>query len=233
MKKLIVIIILVIVCGYFGYKGYILNKYKSTQDSAEIDTSRIFNKTIEVPYHYSYQASIESLIDGSYMTGYEKKEDSNFYVLYDDNHEVKNYYSVSIMPEYINLLGYNYTMEVDNHEFVQEAGVKKFLINNNIKNDIDLLKYIKDNYYLKSNIFSTINSIKNNYMINEFVAITFSNFKSIDLISDNYGYIINIKDDLKEVHLLHNSKEYVITLGGEELTKEDFIDTLLGTISFD
>jgi hypothetical protein len=70
-------------------------------------------------------------------------------------------------------------------------------------------------------------------MINEFATISLPIFESIELLSNNYGYIINIKDGLKEIHLLHDDNQYIITLGGNDLTSEAFINSLISTIVFD
>ena len=40
-------------------------------------------------------------------------------------------------------------------------------------------------------------------------------------------------DNVKEIHLLNNNKEYIIALGGSELTSDSFINNLLGSITFD
>ena len=234
MKKWIIGIIIVLIVGYFSYKGYLLYKYRCIDcENNIVNTETIFNNNIEVLDIYSSHTSINSLINGTYIPGYEKSENGNFYVLYDDNHEVKSYYFVSIMPQYIDSLSYDYEMTVEDKELVQDKSIKDFLKNNNITNDVDLLTYIKNNYPLHSNIFSTKNAIKNNYMINEFAAIALPIFDSIDLIDNNYGYRINIKDGLKEIHFLHDDNQYIITLGGEDLTSEAFINSLISTIVFD
>ena len=233
MKKYIIAIVIILIVGYFGYKGYLLYKYRSVNNDVVIDTSKIFEKKVEVLNIFSTHIPISSLIDGSYLPGYVKPEDSSFYVLYDENHEVKAYYLASELSQYIYELSYEYEMTVEDKEYVQDNKIKDFLKKNNINNDIELFNYIKYNYPCKSNIFSSKNTIKNNYMINEFVAIALTNFESIDLIGDNYGYIINIKDNLKEIHLLHDDKQYIITLGGTELTSDAFINSLISSIVFD
>ena len=234
MKKYWIIIIIIMIGGYFGYKGYLLYKYRCIDcENNIINTEKIFNNNIEILDIYSSQISINSLINGTVIPGYEKSENGNFYVLYDDNHEVKSYYSVNIIPQYIDSLSYEYEMTIEDKELVRDKKIKNFLKKNNITNDIDLLTYIKNNYPLHSNIFSTKYTIKNNYMINEFAAIALPIFNSIELLSDHYGYIINIKDGLKEIHLLHDDKQYIITLGGNEITTPDFINYLLSSVSFD
>ena len=111
--------------------------------------------------------------------------------------------------------------------------MKDYLNKNNIKNDIDLLKHIKEKYYIKSYIYTPIKTMKSNYIINSFVQIALPEFKNIVLVKgDNTnGYIINTKS-VSEIHLLYNDDQYIITLSGNEITNKEFINNLLETISF-
>ena len=62
------------------------------------------------------------------------------------------------------------------------------------------------------------------------------NIDNIVLISgDLKGYMINYhteNNSVKEIHLLHNDKQYIMLLGGKDTTTNEFITDLLSSISF-
>ena len=75
-------------------------------------------------------------------------------------------------------------------------------------------------------------TIKNNFLINSFVEVTLPDFKNITLIDGRIsGYIINVPSTkAKEIHILDNDVQYIITLSGDSITNSDFIMELLETI---
>ena len=235
MKKKIIFILLIIVLAFIVFKSFMLYKYHANKN--EVNTSVVFNKTININ-RKDNNSDIYTYINNTF----DNYVDSNtsFKVKYDENNKVESFYSIDEVEQYINILN------IKNMEFVKENTyndfvttdklTKDYLSNHNIKNDIDLLKYIKDNYYFSNNIFTCFKTMKNNYLLNSFVDSTMPSYKEIILIDgDITGYIIDIESnkDIREIHILNNNKQYVIVLGGNQITSDDFITEFLSSINVD
>ena len=238
--KILIGILVLVILGFIIYKFIMLNKYKVEEVS--IDNKAIFNETLDIHFNgNSNPASFEEMSYYDYFSDYVDKEDVAFKVKYDDSGKVISYYNLVKVKQYI------YNLNVDSFKpasetgenkfnFATEKDMQEFLNDNNIKDDIDLLNYIKDNYYLKNSLFTSTKMMKSNYIINSFVDVAFPVFKSFTLINgDNFkGYMINANQpqNLKQIHLLHGDSQYVITLFGDEITSAEFISSLLESISF-
>ena len=235
MKKKIIFILLIIVLAFIVFKSFMLYKYHVNKN--EINTSVVFNKTITIN-RKDNNSDIYTYINNTF----DNYVDSNtsFKVKYDENNKVESFYSMDEVEQYINILN------MKNMEFVKENTyndfvttdklTKDYLSNHNIKNDIDLIKYIKDNYYFSNNIFTCFKTMKINYLLNSFVDSTMPSYKEIILIDgDITGYIIDIESnkDIREIHILNNNKQYVIVLGGNQITSDDFITEFLSSINVD
>ena len=240
-KRIIIIPIiffLIVAIVFFGYKLVMLNKYSS--EEIEINKDAIFNETITINEEYNSEetSTHKDMTYGDFFSDYVDTDNNSFKVKRDLNNEVVSYYNIERERQYINLLNiYSFELftEEEEKDYSTDISMKKFLSNNNINNDIDLLKYIKDNYYIKNSIFTFASNMKKNFIINTFVEVAFPNFNNIVLIDGNIkGYIINPKTNikLKEIHLLNNDNQYVITLFGDEITNDEFINNLLKSIKF-
>ena len=233
LKIKITILILLILTGFIIYKFIMLQKYNVEEIS--INTSAIFNEKLNIKNNSINDKKYKSMSYKDYFIGYVIKEETDFKVKYDEKNEVSSFYNIIKDKQYTNLLNNNsFTIFSDknNSNFSTEKYMKDYLNSNNIKDDIDLLKYIKDNYYLKNSLFTSTSVMKGNYIINSFTQITLPEFNSITLIDgDLKGYIINAKT-IKEIHLLYNNDQYIITLAGDELINNEFINKLLESIMF-
>ena len=233
LKVKITILILFILIGFIIYKFIMLQKYNVEETSINTDT--IFNEKMNIKSNGINDVKFKSMLYKDYFTDYVIKEGTEFKVKYDENNKVSSFYNISKDKQYIYLLNNNsFTIFSDKKDpnFSTEKYMKDYLKNNNIKDDVDLLKYIKDNYYLKNNLFTSTNIMKSNYIINSFTQIALPEFNSITLVEgDVYGYIINAKT-IREIHLLHNNDQYTITLVGKELINDEFINKLLESIVF-
>lgn len=238
-KKLIGICILAIFL-LLMCKLYILHKYKS--EDIKIDTSLIFNETLTIPDKLENNSSdsinYQKLTISNYFQEYvESTSNPNLKVKYNDNNEVISFYSMSSSKQYIKLLNmkaFELTENNDsNIELDTDKNMKLLLEKNKINNDVDYLNYIKDNYYFKNNIITNIINIKNNYILNTFVQVTLPEFKNIILLNGHVnGYIIVMNNNIKEIHLLHDDEQYIITLSGDEIVNNEFIIKLLSTVKY-
>lgn len=234
IKVLICLIFAIIFFGFIIYKFVMLQKYKT--ESVALKNDSIFSETLNITYNDNNDfIKFDEMMYYDFFSDYVDKDDSNLNVKYDENGNVSSFYSITKVKQYIHMLNINsfvLTSDSTNNDYSTEQSMIDFLNDNQIKNDIDLLKYIKDNYYINSGMFTTLKAMKRNYILNSFAQVALPEFDSITLINGNKinGYIIN--SSVKEIHLLHNDSQYVITLGGNELTNNDFINSLLETISF-
>lgn len=242
--KNILIYVIVGVClsMFFGYKAFMLNKY--SYDKVEMDTNAIFDKIVYVnkEEYDGKRMNIEDMSIANYFEDYTNANPTSLIkVKKNKNQEVESFYSASSMSQYINVLdieSISLGMDDKDYELINTSdSMKKFLDKNEIKNDIDLLMYIKNNYYFKNNIFTLISNMKRNYILNAFADVTMVDFNSIALIKgDITGYIININNSspysMKEIHILNKNKQYIITLNGEEITNDEFVNKLLSTVEF-
>lgn len=238
-NKIIVVILLLFIIIFIVYKSYMLHVYKT--EHVKLDNSVIFKERIDInePYENTEIINFDDMTYNNFFVDY-KENENGFNVKYDDNNEVASYYRIVKDKQYINVLSMNsYQLfseeENNNTNFETEENMKDLLNKNNIKDDVDLLNYIKNNYYFKSNIFTCSKTMRNNYILNSFISVALPEFKSITLIDGNIrGYIINNTStaNIKEIHILHNDDQYIITLLGEEITSEEFVKDLIKSIRF-
>lgn len=242
----LVIFIIVLMIGFISYKGIMLFVYNTDklEQYEEFIKGISFDKTIKI-----YKKTInenEYLIEDDVklrndFKDYERtfKEETNGFVkyfLYDENNKVKSAFWMGKTDQYINMFTSDelniYMME--NPLFrgnFNEIDRKYFLLKNDINDDLDFFEYIKNNYYLESNIFTSDRGIRENYALNLFVQIVFPLVDSITVISGDYtGYIYNINDRIREAHIFRNDKSYVFTFIGEELATDSYIIELLSTL---
>ncbi len=241
MKKkivLLVLLVIILIIGFVVYKFVMLQKYKTDNT---IDTKVIFNETINISYNQSDDNVVfEEMSYYNHFSDYVNKENSSFKVKYDNNNEIVSFYNITKERQYINMLNTNsFELFSDNKEndisYETEKNMKEFLDKNNIKDDVDLLNYIKKNYYFKNNIFTCTKTMRNNYIFNSLILVAFPEFKNITLVNGSIrGYIINTasSQNIKEIHLLYNNSQYIITLFGEDITNDDFVKELITSISF-
>ena len=224
--KLLITIIIMVLLVVFIYQLFMLKKYKS--EKRDIDLNTIYNETITI------KRNNDNIDIDEYFDGFVDKENGSFKVKYDESNNIESYYSTSIKEQYINVLSINsfklYTNTSNNNTNINtDNNTKKYLDKHNIKNDVDLLKYIKDNYYFNNNIITLTSDMNINYILNSFVELTRPDFNTITLINgDINGYIIN-NNVAKEIHIMKQEEQYIITLGGNVANKE-FITNMLSTI---
>lgn len=237
-KNLIIGIITVILLILLVNKVLILNEYKS--EKRGIDQNNFLSKVISILYYVEPSeaeiATYEEITFKNYFEGYENN--NNFKVKYDENGNIKSYYSISKTEQYIDMLNINsfkiYTdKDLNEYDYKTTESMKQILKNNNINNDVDFLNYIKLNYHHhSSNIFTKVETIKNNFIINEFVNVTLLNYDELILINRNLSGFIFVNQNMKEIHLINGSDKYIITLSGEDITNDEFVRNLLESVKF-
>lgn len=122
---------------------------------------------------------------------------------------------------------------------VTKKDIRRFLVDKDINDDVDLIRYFKENYYFKSSILTSVSNIKLRYSLNKVADIFPAMHNSVTFVKGkNKGYIINFGKEssynnlkLRELYLIVNGKVYVFDFVGDELTTDkyikDFIDTTM------
>ena len=227
----VILCLLLFIC----YKAVMLYKYQYNE--IEFDTNKIFNETITIDRNSEYNGKriyLDRISFADYFENYvDVRNEYNTKVKYDNNNKAVAFYSVRKEKQYVNILS-NESLEngfnsLDGELVTTSNNTLKYLYNHGVRNDIALLKYIKENYYFQSNIFTFTKTMKTNYLLNNFVDNGLLSFNNIVLINGYIdGYIIN--KNIKEIHILKDGKQYIISLYGDEITTNEFITKLLYSI---
>lgn len=108
----------------------------------------------------------------------------------------------------------------------------KILNQNNIQNDVDLIKYLaKQNVSEKKSFFYSEEEIKEKYFIQFLTSLEFIIGDKITFIEGDYtGYIITM-NTIKDVYLFDKGKKYIFTFVGDHFTLEKIID-IIKTVNF-
>lgn len=114
------------------------------------------------------------------------------------------------------------------------ADRKFFLLKNDINNEIDFYKYVAENYYKNNNIFMDKRTMMENYAFNLFTSISVPKVDEFIIIKGDYqGYIFKIiKDDeqVTQITLLRDGKSYGFLTNDQRFKDENYLIDLIGTI---
>ena len=112
--------------------------------------------------------------------------------------------------------------------YISKTSRNKFLEKHNIKNDVDLIKYIRSREKHKYNIFTPTTKIKEEYFYN-FIEYNMPSLDKIYYIEgDKTGYIF-VDDDMKQISLIKNDKLYVIRLYNLEYFNDEVIKDIINS----
>ena len=241
-KKVILIVIVLVILGYFTYQGYYLNYYSKhsfTKENYEKmqkgltfkEPITIKSKTQDINY-----LSYKNLKIRDDFQNFEKEdlldETISSYILKDENN--RSIASLTMGIEDYTYLDY---LKADDYEYynvdIKNTTSKdriRFLQKYNIKNDVDFLKVMSKHPYPQFNIFTPVKTMKSEYSILLMSSIIIPEINYINEIKGDYqGYILNL-DKLKEVHIIKNNKTYYFRFTGFDYFTDDYIGELLNTI---
>ncbi len=248
MKKkknvvLVVVGILLLVCLYFGYKGFNLFYYNvdriTTQDYDDFisqftikDTMTINHKNVESNDYLEYQnIKIRNDFEDFEKLEQTTGETSLKLILKDENEKTKSSFWMSVADTYVNLLKLDKSLFGTEDKRITNTDLANILEKNKINNDIELFKYLEKQKDIKNNIFTSAKEMKENYTIQFMVSVIMPQMDSITLINGDYqGYIFNLKNNMKEVSILKNGKRYVFMFLNTTYFTDEKINDLLNTI---
>ena len=245
MKKkrnvLIGIGVLVVLIGYFCYKGFNLIYYHRFDYDYNVVSDLEIEDTINLNYYKPLESGEEYLsfenikIRNDFKDFVYKDEISTDkdvkYAIYDDNGEVKASFWVGVVDSYVSMLKSEIEVYAYNRKGISTKGIDKFLDSKGISNDIHLLMYLEEHQEDKNNIFTSVKEIKGRYVLNNLIEMMFPTMDDITLINGTYaGYIFELSGDGKQACILDNDKCYVFTFIGEDYFSDEYIYELLDTI---
>lgn len=243
---ILIIVLLVLLAGvYFGYKGinlYIYDmstrlwtaeSYDNFINGLNIKNTIEINKVITSEDDY---LSFNNVKVKNYFKDFRKIEatESNDelvrYALYNENNEVIATFSIRIMDTYIDRIkAKDEDSKVDDELFNNEDRTT-FFKNHNIEDDIDLFKFLKTKKDIKSNVFTSVKKMKENYAYIYFATMGLPTARSITLIDGDYkGYIFNLSD-ARECNILYKDKRYEFTFSKLNYFTDDYINEILNTV---
>jgi len=166
---------------------------------------------------------------------FKKSDNSNFYVMNIGNNE-KTAFLLSKDVSLIEMLKKDYEVFGinDNINKIKPKNVEKYLKDNNINNDIDILTYLANKK--KLNIFNSLNEIVNTLNIYNFGLILLPSVKSVTMIDGDYnGFIFNYNYNynVNEVNIYKDNKRYILTFINNDYFNDDYIIKLISTLEID
>lgn len=198
---------------------------------------KIYKKTIAEEL-YLYEQNIKIRND---FKEYKKENVNGYYKFtkyyFEENNKTTSSFYMIKLPQYIDMFSSNdlsfyldENKDIDIEEKFEYADRKYFLLRNDINNDLDFIKYIRNNYFSKSNLFMSKRTILENYAFDLFVSIAIPEVENITTISGDYnGYIFNGKN-VRELHIIRDNKNYVFVLQGEQFIDDKYIIDLFSTL---
>lgn len=250
MKKTVIIILVIFVItigGYFGYKAYYLHKY-STDDMEEY-----------------YQHFVDLIGEKDTYTVHANSLDDSEYYVFDQLH-IKNFFSdfqeedvSSHLKTFIALTGKNTNVGLFHHETPlylvyppltekeDATYMKNFMKKHQLDTMLDLFDYLYQNKNQKVGIFDSFSTIRENYVIKSNIGSfalsdNYSDQKITYLTGDHLGYLHEGEFDSNYgqsfhsfvVHLIVDNEEYgfSISTSDEKIDREYVLD-LINTIKFE
>ena len=236
MKKIIIWIIVLLLVGYIAFKGIIYIKYSGVSTTkvefkeelfftrnpeccpCECTTSECNETCCECKGYITYnEMKVKDIFEG-----YEKSETNTGYrYVYKNDDGIEKAILFGIDDTYIN------TVIKSKELFVGKF--KKVLNDNNIENDLDLLRYYEAHGDDKVEPLMSYSKQREIYIMQYVNSIMLPSIKYVNEISGGYiGYILNTSDTIHEVNLLFNNKKYYITfIGDYDL---DFVENVVETL---
>ncbi len=244
--KIVLISLLILIIGYFGFKIFFLYYYNV--DNMNVENYKDIINGLKIKDKITIKS--ETLNENEYLTFKNMKVKNDFkdfkllennenqdfikYALYDENDKVKASFWMGITESYVDMFRKDVTIFGMNDKIIKNTDISDFLDENNINSDIELFSYLQENKNNKNNIFTSIKHMKENYILNFLVAVALPEISSVTLIDGDYdGYIFNLKGDFKEVSIIKNNKRYIFTFLKLDYFTDEYIKEILNTIVID
>lgn len=237
-KVLIVVGVLLIVCGYLGYKGFYcyLYSYENISDrnyddfmeSFEVHEDMVISKKEVDDNNYFVFKNVKIRNDFQNYQFEHSSDGSQIYCLYDEFGEAVSVFMIDI--EEINI---NYILNVD--ALMDRKDKEDFFKEYNINDDLDLFNYVVEKHNVNNNIFTSVRKMKYNYMTQYYTYTTLSSPSYVTKITGDYeGYLLGEVDwqnwtNVNTVNILKDDMVYKFSFWGSQFT-EQYIHDIVETI---
>lgn len=248
-RKIILFSLFIILISILGYKLFTLKYYEfhPTQDDLKIFNQFKNLKTLEIKteknltFDYITHKNISFI---NVFQDFNLIKDKDPYTQYQlDKNNIQATFIIDSFDSFHKLFSYsndeitfyNGTNTITTNtpqKFTTQNYRQEFLKKNNINDDVDLIKFIKENGILKSNLFSSTKTMKQNYSYNMFLSIVLPTAEEVTIITgDLNGYILKI-GNFKQVNILKDDLQYNLQFFNLEYFNDDLIKTILESVTF-
>lgn len=228
MKKGIIItaiILMILILVYFGIKGVFLYNYNNTlieDDTHLIMLKESLTKDETVSISHTGINSEEIYYD------YENIRFRNDY--FNSTTEIVGNEGETKVVNFKNDNDILLTVQKVPSVFIFTTEFKEILDKENISDDIEIMKFIVNNYNRNLNIFSSVKNFEKSRAINVQAKVWMNSAESITRIVGDYtGYIVNMNNDVTYAVITNNDTNYVFTFYNNypfaEMT--DFLSTIV------
>lgn len=227
-KKLIIICLLgliVMIGVYFAYKIYNINYYnlvfESSDVSFDIKEEKVINKT---SYNGNYIIHNNIKIP-NYFNDFEvNKGENSVHYINKTNENVE-----------FSLIDSNIETPVESLEsivLITNPVGKKIIEENNINNDIELIKYLENYETSKRTIFTSLDKMLRDEAVYNF--LNYYSFNDVTLFNGHInGYMTEINDSCKNIYIFNNDIVSIVTFCGNSYFTNEYIYDLLSKVEMD
>lgn len=216
--KIFLIIFVVLFLVYFGIKGFVLYAYNTSiiEDDSHL---RVIEKSLadNAAYHITHTY----LEDGEEYYTFENVKIKNKFKEYEElvlNNQSENK-TISFKDESgvkltISKSSYNLVDKVkdESKDVGLHYDLTKDFEKENITSDIQLIRYMIDNYNKEMNLFSSIHNMRKSMAINMSTKISYTSYDDIATIVGDYnGYIATVNGFIKYVAINYEKENYYFT----------------------
>ena len=223
-KRLIIILCLLLVVIYAGFKFYCFKKYEASEN-LELSNVKITGKMSinHVDLDDSEYVTFDNLKFKNIFEGYERfNEEADTYkmVIKDENGEIDKAIFIGSDDQYVYIIN-------NNEEY---KNLSKVLKKENIQDDVDFIKYMESHNDDKVKFLMTLKRQKEIYSINEFKLLMLPSIEYVKEVDGYFrGYIFKTNTSISEINILKNNKKYYFTFFGD-YSEEDINDFMNSVI---
>ncbi len=239
--KRVLIIVLLIILGYVLYKSFNLFYY-------DIHNKMLYSLPSDYEDIYKglyFQDGISIRIDDTKLDDdvveYKNVKVKNYFkdFLLDQEHskdgvwyrqqKSKNSFHIAISDTYIDKF-----IKEDSDRRLKGIDKKKIIDENNIKNDVDLFRFLRSRRNTKTDLFTPVSELKENFALDYFVSLL-PCVKQMNLVSGDYmGYSYETNkgnNRYLQVVVLKDNKSYIFVFNGDKkYFTDDYVEEVLNTL---
>ena len=224
MKKKIILIVIFLIVLFIGFKyyGYMIYNDSKFEDLAivKFNGNMIIN---HVDLNEDECIRYENFKVKNIFNDYEIINDQSKSLKYKKIGDENDAIFMGVDDQFVTLL--------KNDNDYKKVCLKLFK-NNNINNDLDLLKYFESHSNDSVKFFMTYNKQKEISKIKEINSVILPSLEYVKSINGDYtGYIFKTSKNISEVNILKDDKRYYFTFIGNY--DESFINDFMNSLTFD